>query len=281
MSVPFDPVAFKKDESELYSAIATSYHHYAPQAFGPFVEPLLSLARLKPGQSVLDLGTGTGQVAMAAAKKVGPEGCVIGLDIAPGLIAVAKEEAKKTMIGWVEFLTGDAEILDFSNASFNVVLSHFGLIHFTDRKRALEEARRVLKPGGRLVLSVWSSPDRTVVLGLIAARIREIWPQVVQPGAPGWFDFGPLGAIETILKETGFEDLEVLRIDKPLEVPDDEAYWQILVGVSGRLRLLLERIPNDVAKRIETETKQAALTYSGPKGLIIPCEAVLAAGKRG
>lgn len=151
-------------------------------------------------------------------------------------------------------------------------------MHFPDRDKALTGMQRVLKKGGKVALSVWSASDKMRVLGIITAKIREIWPQAMQPGAPGWFDFGPAGILETFLTHAGLGNIKTLRKSKPLEVPDVEAYWRMLLGVSGRLRMLLEKVPAEIAARIETETKQAAQAYQGSNGLSIPGEAVIGTG---
>ena len=278
MNGTFNPIEYKNSESRLYSGIAGSYHQYAPKAFGGFIEPLMEMAGLQKGQRVLDLGTGTGQVALAAARLVGDSGKVIGLDIAPGLIKKAKEQAEISGLSWVEFVQGDAEQLHFADESFDIVLCHFGLMHFPDRDKALTGMQRVLKKGGRVVLSVWSTSEKMRVLGIVTAKIKEVFPEIIQPGAPGWFDFGSLGSLEVALSKVGFKNIKTMRLNKPLTVQDAEAYWRILTGVSGRLQVLLEKIPAEIAARIETETKQAAQSYQSSNGLSIPCEAVIGTG---
>ena len=278
MSGTFKPIKYKNSESRLYSGIAGSYHQYAPKAFGGFIEPLMEMAGLQKGQRVLDLGTGSGQVALAAARLVGDSGKVIGLDIAPGLIQKAKEQAETVGLSRVEFVQGDAEQIDFADDSFDVVLCHFGLMHFPDQDKALAGMHRALRKGGRVALSVWSTSDKMRVLGIISSKIREFWPQTIQPGAPGWFDFGRPGSLEDALSKVGFKDIKTMRLNAPLEVPDAESYWRTLVGVSGRLQVLLENIPPEIAARIETETKQAAQSYQSSNGLAIPCEAIIGTG---
>lgn len=153
-------------------------------------------------------------------------------------------------------------------------------MHFPDRDKALTGMQRVLKKGGKVALSVWSTSDKMRVLGIITAKIREIWPQAIQPGAPGWFDFGQAGILETFLTHAGLGNIKTRRVSKPLDVPDAETYWRILTGVSGRLRVLLEKVPAEIAVRIETETKQAAQSYQSSNGLSIPCEAVVGMGTK-
>ena len=99
-------------------------------------------------------------------------------------------------------------------------------------------------------------------------------------GAPTWFDFGPEGAFEKILVDTGFKNIKTGRFDYPLEVKDGEEYWQTNLGVSGRLQMLLKNVPQDVAKQIEAQAKTEAEKYRIGEKLSIPCEVVMAWAKK-
>jgi ubiquinone/menaquinone biosynthesis C-methylase UbiE len=117
-----------------------------------FRERLLEPARLRPGESVLDVGCGTGTLAIAAKRRVGPAGSVYGIDASPAMIARASNKAKKAGAA-VIFENGLAESLPFPDARFDVVLSTVMLHHLPRkaRQQSVREMRRVLKPGGRLL----------------------------------------------------------------------------------------------------------------------------------
>lgn len=117
---------------------------------------LVDAAYLAPGERVLDVACGTGVVARVAAKHVGPTGRVVGVDLNPGMIAVAR--ALPAPVGApIEWLEQSALDLQLKDASFNAVLCQQGLQFFPDKAVALKEMRRVLDHGGRLALSVWNS----------------------------------------------------------------------------------------------------------------------------
>jgi SAM-dependent methyltransferase len=154
-------------------------------------------------------------------------------------------------------------------------VSNFALIHVPDRVRALAEMRRVLKPRGTLAVSVWAAPDRCRVVGIAACAVAEQWPAAVVSGAPSWFDFGSEGALESLLSKAGFTDIRTARFDRPLVVRDSSEYWQTVLGVSGRLQLLVETVPSEVAERIRQAAQDEAAKCRQGELLSIPCEAIL------
>jgi len=277
---PFDPIKYKEIEREVYSRTAESYAKYGASIFESMASPLLQEVNLKPGQKVLDVACGIGIPSLSAAEMVAPNGSVVGVDLASGMVEMARSRAAEKGLKNVEFREADAENLPFEDRSFDVVLCHLGLIHFTDRAKALKEMGRVLKPDGDLAISVWSTPERTRVIGIVLKCVATFWPAAMVPGAPTWFDFGPEGALEKILMDTGFKSIKTARFDYPLEVKDGEEYWRTNLGVSGRLQMLLKNVPQDVAKQIEAQAKAEAEKYRVGENLRIPCEFVIGWAKR-
>ena len=139
--------------------------------------------------------------------------------------------------------------------------------------------RAGLEKNGRIVLSVWSTPDKTCVVGIIARVIREIWPAAVVPGAPMWFDFGTEGSIENILEDTGFSSIRTGRFTIYMEVASAEEYWEAVVGISGRLQMLLKSIPYDAAQRIRNAALSAAANFRSGNSIRIPCEEIVAVAR--
>jgi SAM-dependent methyltransferase len=139
---------------------AETYERYmVPALFAPAAEHLLAVASLRPGEDVLDVGTGTGIVARLAAPNVAPLGTVTGLDASPGMLSVAQARALEEGLS-IEWQEGQAEALPYPDQRFDLVLSQFALMFFADRRTGLAEMRRVLVAGGRLVLSVFAGIDR-------------------------------------------------------------------------------------------------------------------------
>jgi len=274
----FDKIRYKAIERETYSRKARSYEKHGAAIFEALASPLLDAAQLKPGYKILDIACGVGIPSLKAAELVAPTGSVIGVDLAPGMIDLARTRATRLGLTNISFQEGDAEGLPFADESFDAVLCHLGLIHFTDRIKALSEMRRVLKPEGRVAISVWSTPDRTVVIGMTAKVVAEVWPAAVNPGAPTWFDFGSPGAIERVMYQINFREVHTQRFDYPLVVLDGEEYWNINLGISGRLEMLLENIPAEISQQIASKAKGEAEKWRNGSVLRIPCEEVICGG---
>ena len=144
----------------------------APAIFASWARALVALAAVQPGERVLDLACGTGLVARAVATQRGGAGPVVGLDRDPGILATARAVAGNLPVDWRE---GDAAALPFANGAFDVVLCQQGLQFFPDKRAALGEVRRVLAPGGRVLLSVWrATRDNPVNDRLICSVVDRV-----------------------------------------------------------------------------------------------------------
>jgi SAM-dependent methyltransferase len=127
--------------------------------FTPVAADVIERARLRSGGRVLDLGTGTGSVALRAARLVGSGGSVTGVDVSPQMIAVACARAREPGRFNLAFLQGSAEAIPCGAAAFDVLTSSLCLMFVPDREAAAHECARILRPGGRFVASAWAGPD--------------------------------------------------------------------------------------------------------------------------
>jgi arsenite methyltransferase len=157
------------------------------------------LAELKPGETVLDLGSGGGIDVLLSARRVGPSGKAYGLDMTEEMLSLARENQRKAGIQNVEFLKGEIEDIPLPDDSVDVVISNCVINLSADKDRVLREAFRVLRPGGRFAVS------DIIVRGEVPAEIRrsvELWVGCMA---------GALGEDEYIAKlaQAGFESLEV------------------------------------------------------------------------
>jgi SAM-dependent methyltransferase len=155
--------------AELKTAAMAYEDLYIPGLFQEWVEPVLDAAGVAPGDDVLDIACGTGVLARGAADRVGSDGRVAGIDPGPGMLAAARDLAPG--IEWKEAV---AEDLPFGDASFDAVVSQFGMMFFADRAKAVQEMLRVLRPGGRMAVAVWDSLERTRAYALAVQLLQDM-----------------------------------------------------------------------------------------------------------
>ncbi len=178
---------------------ATVYEeYYVPALFGSWAVRVADAAGIAPDDAVLDVACGTGVVAREAARRVGPGGTVTGLDIDPSMLAVAR--GIDPAIRWE---LGDAQALPFPDASFDVVTCQFGLMFFPDRILSIREMLRVVRPGGRIVVAVWSpldtSPGYATLVRLLARHLGEDSAESLR--AP--FDLGDADELTQLFARAG------------------------------------------------------------------------------
>ena len=149
--------AVKSADAESYDAVAAGFEELTERFSRGIASHIIEMSRVQPEDRLLDVGTGTGLVARLAAQRCEN---VIGIDHSEGMLAEARASAERSGVGdRTSFRAMDAEKLEFEDASFDVVLSLFVLRHLPNPVAAAREMRRVLKPGGRLVLNVGARPD--------------------------------------------------------------------------------------------------------------------------
>ena len=178
--------------------------HLVPAVFAPWAPVLLDAAAVGIGHTVLDVACGTGVVAAAAVERVGPSGAVTGVDINPGMIAVA---ARTQRVRWAQ---ADAARLPFPDGGFDRVLCQAGLQFVPDRLGALREMRRVLRPGGRVALLVWRALHHSPGFAALADALQAVvGPEAAAVmRAPFVFGDDPRPLV-TLLDSAGFGDVDV------------------------------------------------------------------------
>lgn len=143
---------------------------FIPALFSHWAHKVADSAQIVQGQRIFDVACGTGILARTIAERVGTADTVVGLDINDGMLSVAR--SKNPAIEWRH---GSAEALPFNDNSFDVVVSQFGLMFFADKKQAIAEMIRVLKPNGRLVVAVWDTLENTVGYADMVALLERLF----------------------------------------------------------------------------------------------------------
>ena len=171
---------------------------------GPALEPLLTATQLKPGERVLDIGCGGGLTTLAAARAVGPSGLALGADLSAPMLEVARGRATEAGLGNVTFAVVDAQTADFAGAPFDIAMSRFGVMFFSDPVAAFANIARHLRSGGRLAFACWQDAKaNTWQPSEIFARYNPAPPRVEGRPGPSPFAFADAAYVSGILASAG------------------------------------------------------------------------------
>jgi len=257
-------VNFHEFEHDDWEKLPKRYHDafstLTTQAIGPLLDSVLA----KKGTRLLDVATGPGYVAAAAAAR-GAD--TVGLDFAAAMVAEARRNYSK-----ITFKEGDAEDLPFPDASFDAVTMNFGLLHLARPDRALAEACRVLRRGGRFAFTVWAKPEEARGLGIVLGAIQKHGDMKVPlPSGPPFFRFSDPEECRRALLQAGFESPAVRTVPQTWRFKSPEELWDFMLGGTVRTGALLRAQTPAALEAIRAEV--IALSSSE-----VPMPAVLASG---
>jgi SAM-dependent methyltransferase len=191
-------------------------------------------------------------------RRVGPAGHVLATDLSPAILEYAAAAARSAGLENVETRELDGESLaGIEDESADAVISRLGIIYFPDQLGALAETRRVLRPGGRLAVVVWSKPEKgrffSVAVGIIRRR-AELAPPL--PGQPGPFSLGTDGVLAAAFEQAGFSDVSVQTVPSPLRMTSAAECLRLQQESYGALHQMLPASTRPVAKRHGTRLER-------------------------
>lgn len=241
-----------------------------PDAFGGLtaqaIEPMLDAVGAGSGVRVLDVATGPGYVAAAAAKR-GAD--VVAIDFSKAMV----EHARRAHPA-LDIRQGDAEALAFEPGSFAAAVVSFGLLHFARPERALAEIRRVLRPGGRVAFTTWAAPPRTAGFRIVLDAIAQLGTvPSPAPSGPPFFRFSDPGECERALVAAGFTAVAVVEVPMIWHLPAPSALFDAMAEGSVRTGASLNAQPPEAraAIRRAVEAEAARFARDGHVELPMPC----------
>ncbi|MBJ7331141.1 MAG: methyltransferase domain-containing protein [Solirubrobacteraceae bacterium] len=197
---------------------------------------MVELADPQPAQTILELACGAADVGLLAAELVRPGGRAILTDASEGMLELAQSRAAELEVPGVETQAMDAEWLDLPTASVDAILCRWGFMLLADPGASLSECRRVLRPGGRLVLAAWTAPEdnpwQTIAREEVARFIEQ--PPAAEP-QPDMFTWRDPATITAALEDAGFVEPYVEQVGMTLRFDDADDWWDTLLDMSGTL----------------------------------------------
>lgn len=271
---PVDLDAFDAFEAAGWEEKAVAYERFFGGITRRVVEPLLAAASVDAGTRVLDVATGPGWVAAQAAER---GASAVGVDVAGAMIARARGAHPE-----LEFRRADAHELPFADASFDAVVGNLAVMHLSRPERAMAEFARVLRPGGRLVLTAWAHPSQHRLAGVFLDALAEARavPPADLPRGPDFFRFSDEEEFAAALRQQGLASPAVTDIAFVQRFASADELWNGMLGATVRVSALITRQPEEVRQRVRAAFDRLAGGYRHGDVLDLPVAVKLASARK-
>ena len=255
MYTEFHSPGYAENQSPAPGAVATynaAAEHFdaAPLAFWDrHGRRAVDLACLRRGDRVLDVGCGTGASALPAAQAVGPDGEVIGLDVAENMLIRARGKAAARGLDNVTFHCADMSRTDQPDQSFDAVISVFSIFFVPDMERQIAALWRMLRPNGRLVVTVWGQRSFEPAVGILLKEIRRIRPDIPATPRP-WERLTLPQGLHRMMTDGGTTEPDIHQAPDRQVLLDPSDWWTISIG-SG-FRGVIDQLGRDEQQVLRT-----------------------------
>lgn len=269
-SIDFE--AYRKFEQKGWSEVASGYSSYHAAITAQAADALLDAVSGGPGMDILDVACGPGAIAAAAAARGAK---AIGVDFAESMIAEAKRRYPD-----IEFKADDAESLSFDDGTFDAVVCNFAMLHIAEPDKAIAEAFRVLRPGGRYAFTTWQTPDKVQYLGVVTGAVMAHGNLDVDvPAAPPPFRFSDPEEAKRTLTSCGFAAVTTGEVTCYAKNTVDELIESLYSG-TVRSKAIAEAQTPEAREKIHAAIAENAKPFTKDGIVTLAMPAIVASGSK-
>jgi SAM-dependent methyltransferase len=259
---PIDPTEFRAGQRTQWNTAASGWRKWNDliDAYASGVsDRLVELAGVQAGNRVLDVACGYGEPSLTAARAAGPDGAVVATDISAEMLAYGHERAAATGVENIEFVESAVMDLDFPADSFDAALSRWGIIFDPDGEGAAARVRGFLKPGSRMAIASWGTPDQVPFLAIpMRTAMSRLNVPPPPPGTPGPLSRPTPEAIGGLLEGGGFEDVETEQTEVSFEWDSPEDFTTFVREIAPPISAMINPQPPEVQEETWAAITEAA-----------------------
>jgi SAM-dependent methyltransferase len=265
---------------EVAEALAPTWHSRREQIEAvctPLRELMVRELDPQPSATVLELAAGTGETGFDAAERLGEGGRLISSDFSEGMVDGARRRGDERGIENAEYRVIDAERIELADDSVDGAICRFGYMLMEDPPAALAETRRVLRPGGRLVLAVWGPPDRNPFFMIPARSLvqRGHLPPPEPPPAPGLFSMADPERTAGLLRGAGFEQARTEELPLTFPPPSAEAFVEFMADTAGPIAMALRGLSEADRAEVVADVEESLTPFAADVGYRVPSLALV------
>jgi SAM-dependent methyltransferase len=271
---------YRRTSHEIWEAMAPGWERWRAQleqALGPVRAWLLAELAPQPGETVLELGAGPGDTGFAVAALLGEDGRLISSDFSAGMVKLARQRGAELGIENADYRVIDAEKIELATDTVDGVICQSAYMLVADPSAALAETRRVLRPNGRLALSVWGAPERNPwasIGGRVLLERGHLPPP--EPHAPGVFSMASAERTRVLLEEAGFTTARIDEVPVRFSFDDLDAYERWVMDVAGPFAMVVRGLPDGEREELKAQLERAFAPFASERGYELPGVALTA-----
>lgn len=238
----------------------------------PVVERLLQALDLRDGDRVLELASGTGELAVRMAELVGAQGHVFASDAAEGMVALVRRIVDQRRVTNIDVARYEADDTGLPDASVDAIVCQMGLMFVADPAAALREWRRVLAPGGRVALAVWAAPQHNPWLANVgmSAMMHGVFAGGPPTAPGGVFSLAEPDALRRLASDAGFSEVSVQEVSAPARYGSADEHFDTVTALAGPLAAAIGAADDEARSTVRAAVAEADARFTTDEGLVLP-----------